>query len=209
MKNNYLLSFGDSWACCVEGKSYASHLASTSGYHLLDYGVPSTSVAHMILQFQKFVKTEYQSHNTYKAIFFITAQERQLTFDDNNNPIEIHPSNDNFKHYYQNIYVDRLGEFNLNLNILALQYLCNHYQINDFYLLGWQYPQLWPEINHEKFYKKATLNCMSMLDGIDKYRLGVENNENFIANDGHPSVIGHKKIADALYPWIFEHTTLL
>lgn len=206
MREKYILNFGDSWAACGRidtDNLYATHLGKMLGdYKMLDYAKSSTSAQRLILQFREFINNDYKDTSKYVAVFFITAQERQLIFDEDKNPIEMHPHKDAFENYYRHIYTDRLGEFNLNTTILTLQSMCRYYKINDLYILGWQYPTLWPEVDRKKFYKEAKVNCMNMLGGTNKSSLNSIGNENFIPNDGHPSDQGHKKIADELCRWM-------
>ena len=136
------------------------------------------------------------------AIFFITAQERQLAFDTNGIPQEIHPSKLQYRSYYKSVYTDHLGKFILNTNILTLQAMSKHYQIDDRYLLGWQQPTLWPEINVDRFYRNAETNAITLLGAHQIENLGRDNNPNFIENNGHPSAKGHTKIAQALNQWL-------
>lgn len=203
----YLINFGDSWA---HGEAsvrdfdlyYAAQLSALTARKLIDLSQPSTSVSHMILQFQRFIQEYYQPGNDYLAIFFITAQERQLAFDTNGIPQEIHPSKLQYCSYYKSVYTDHLGKFILNTSILSLQAMSKHYQIDDRYLLGWQQPTLWPEINVDRFYRNAETNAITLLGAHQIENLGRDNNPNFIENNGHPSAKGHTKIAQALNQWL-------
>jgi hypothetical protein len=211
MISRYLVNFGDSWASGAEtkehpvhsiGKKYAQQLSHLTNRMLIDVSQPSTSVHHMIHQFHQFIQNDHCADAEYIALFFVTAQERQMAFDDQCNPIEIQPQNNTYKNYYQQVYTHQLGEFNLNTTLLSLQSMCRHHGIDDRYILGWQYPNLWPEIDLTKFYKQGKVNCMNMLGSDDKDILSSEGNINFIHNDGHPSIHGHTKIAKELYHWI-------
>jgi len=233
MKEKYLLNFGDSWAAGHNNKLipfakdeiYSGQLAIKLGYNLLDFSCGSTSAHHMILEFQKFIKHHYDKDHEYIAIFFITAQERQISWMPHDNPIEVSPNQEEWKEYYQNFYTDTLGEFNLNTTILSLQTMCKHYGINDRYILGWQYPRMWSEVDLTRFYKNGKENCFDLLVGktlgktnnVDpsvKYpvvrwmlqQIGSKN-KNFNDNDGHPSVQGHTMIAEELYLWINRLST--
>jgi hypothetical protein len=205
--SRYLVNFGDSWAhgCGTRVRpfnlQYSAQLSSTTNRSLLDLSQPSTSAGHMVLQFRRFIQEYYQPGHDYLALFFITAQERQLTFDHNGAVQEIHPNGPSWKQYYQTVYTDQLGEFLLNTIILTLQTMARYYQIDDRYLLGWQQPTLWPEIDCNKFYNQAQTTVMSLLGSTNI--VDCRNNEpNFILHDGHPSVAGHTVIAQTLYPWI-------
>ena len=214
--SRYLVNFGDSWAHGTRHvrarrglNTYASHLSNLTNRQLIDMSVSSTSNSHMVLQFQQFIKQYYQPDNDYLAVFFITAQARQLRFNDQGVPLEISPSaNSSFikdpvaTTYYRDIYTDHLGEFNLNIVLIALQSMSNHYHIDDRYLLGWQHPNLWPEIDLNRFYFQSQSTAMELLGGTDIIKCGHDGNLNFIPGDGHPSLDGHGHIAQALYQWI-------
>jgi hypothetical protein len=213
MRDKTLVSFGDSWPAGVglgyQDKTYAQLLATKLDCNLIDCSDPATSVHHMVVAFKKFLEQDYKPDNKYIALFFITAQERQLCFDDNNKPMEMHTGSDFCKNYYKEIYTNKLGEFNLNTTLLALQSLADKYHVDDRYLLGWQYPTLWKEIDLGRFYKEATVNCVNLLgaypqlsDAGTAMDLDKNDTNNFIPGDGHPSSQGHQLIADALYEWI-------
>ena len=209
--SHYLVNFGDSWAHGVGTKEYpvrdidlhyAQQLSHLTNRHLIDLSEPSTSISHLILQFQQFIQKYYQANNDYLAVFFITAQERQLVFDDQGVPQELHPSHKWSKSYYRDIYTDPLGEFNLNTVLLALQSMSRHYQIDDRYLLGWQRPNLWPEVNRDRFYSQTQSTAMELLGNTNIIDCRNTVNPNFIPGDGHPSSEGHTHIAQTLYQWI-------
>ena len=206
--SRYLLNFGDSWAngpgymTHSENYGYAAQLSRLTNRQFVDFSRPSTSVSHMVLQFRQFVQDLYRPGHDYLAVFFVTAKERQLAFDDKGCARELHPNHPECRTYYQDVYTDQLGEFVTNNVILTLQSLATHYNINDRYLLGWQQISLWPEVNLDRFYRQGQTNAMQLLGGDKIFNCAYSGNNNFIPNDGHPSVSGHTKIAQALNQWI-------
>jgi len=139
--SRYLLNFGDSWANGpggphVENPCYAAQLSRMTDRQFVDFSQPSTSASHMILQFRRFVQDFYQPDHDYLAVFFVTAKERQLAFNDNGLAKEVHPQNPFYEPYYKTMYTDQLGEFVTNNVILTLQSLSAHYNIDDRYLLS-------------------------------------------------------------------------
>jgi hypothetical protein len=212
--SRYLVNFGDSWANGpgwtdgpggaphIENPCYAAQLSRATDRQFVDLSQPSTSAARMVVQFQQFIKEYYQPKQDYVAIFFITAQERQLAFDPAGSARELHPETPGCCNYYKDIYTDHLGEFELNTIILTLQAMSRYYNIDDRYLLGWQQPRLWPEIDISRFYRQGQINAMQLLGGDKITDCAYSGNINFIPNDGHPSVSGHTKIAQALNQWI-------
>jgi hypothetical protein len=203
----YLVNFGDSWAHGSPGiqqqqSTYAQQLSQLTNRQLIDLSKPSTSVSHLVVQFQQFIQQHYQPGSDYLAVFFITAQERQLGFDSDGSPQEVHPRNPAHHKYYQTMYTDQLGSFTLNTALMTVQALSTHYGIDDRYLLGWQQPTLWPEVDRTCFYRQAHITAMELLGNTDIIECGQNSNANFIPGDGHPSVTGHTQIAQALHQWI-------
>ena len=204
--SDYLLNFGDSWAHGgdVEKEQRYSHLLSCSlRLTLKDYSVSSSSAGNMILQIQNFLKTDYNPNHNYTALFFITAQERQLMFDNNGNPVDYHPSHQG--EYYQKHYNHRLGNHNLNTTMITLQAMCRRYKIKDYYLLGWQLPMLWHEVDVTKFYDYGRSNAINMMAGPDANLIDMmtESHPGLISStNGHPSKDGHRKIYEEWLKWI-------
>jgi hypothetical protein len=218
----YLVNFGDSWAYGAGTKEYpvrsveqhyAQQLSDRTGRQLIDFSEPGTSTSHLILQFQQFIQQYYQAGNDYLAIFFITAQERQLAFDLQGCPKEVHPQNPVYQTYYQTMYTDQLGSFMLNTTLTTLQALSRYYGIDDRYLLGWQHPDLWPEVDRDRFYSRAQSTALELLGNNNIFDCGRNDNHNpnFIPDNGHPSAIGHTRIAWALHHWIYtgDHTVIM
>jgi hypothetical protein len=203
----YLVNFGDSWAQGEGGtgreqSNYAHQLGQLTNRQLIDLSMSSTSVSHLVVQFQQFIQQHYRPGSDYLAVFFITAQERQLVFDSQGCPQEVHPRNSAYHKYYQTMYTDQLGSFTLNTVLMTVQALSTHYGIDDRYLLGWQQPTLWPEVDRTRFYRQAHITAMELLGNTDIIECGQNSNVNFIPGDGHPSVTGHTQIAQALHQWI-------
>jgi len=205
--SRYLVNFGDSWANGpggphIENPCYAAQLSRATDRQFVDFSQSSTSVSHMILQFRQFVQDFYQPDHDYLAVFFVTAKERQLAFDLQDQPQEVHPHDPLYKTYYKTMYTDQLGEFVTNNVIVTLQSLATHYNIDDRYLLGWQQISLWPEVDLNRFFDRAQTTALNLLGGNDIFTCVKNNNPNFIPEDGHPSVLGHRKISQALNHWI-------
>jgi hypothetical protein len=193
-----LLNFGDSWAHGADvapGERYADIMAAWWDYDLIDYSMASTSATRMILQLQEFLTTVYTPGQDYVALFFVTAQERQLLFTEAGQPREMHVQHDS--EYYAQFYTSRLGTLTLNTTLIALQAMCRHYNIRDYYMLGWQYPVLWPTVDHSKFYAAGQLNAVNAIMGTDIkcnfHQIDVDQHPGFV--NGHPSAAGHQSIA--------------
>lgn len=200
-----LLNFGDSWAHAADvekGEGYAWVMSYPLEAQVLDFSVPSSSVPSMILQLQTFLEYNYDPNANYRALFFITAQERQLTFDKNGKPVELHPNHDG--EYYAKYYNNRQGNFNLNTAVIALQSMCRRYQIDDHYLLGWQLTPLWKEVDTTKFYDQGRSSAINMFNGpkTSLQELIDTKSDCLIENNWHPSKQGHFVIAEKWLDWI-------
>lgn len=204
MNKNYLLNFGDSWSHAADaGREYgfSKLIAAELNLSWQDYSVPSSSVPRMVLELQNFLEVGYDPECNYTALFFVTAQERQLLFDSNGDPREMHVNDD--RSYYAEYYNHRLGNFTLNTSIITLQSICRRYKINDHYLLGWQLPVLWPGVDVKKFYNNGQSNAVDMFDSNKKdlYEL-IRQAHPCLRSDGHPSIEGHRQIAKHWIKWI-------
>jgi hypothetical protein len=162
---DYLVNFGDSWAAGYDlenatQQAYSSLLSKQLDIPVLNFSKGSTSIQHLILQFQEFVDQKYHPGHKYHAVFFLTARARTFLYDDSTNEI-IHCSPHTAvtggpqENAYYRSYTESLGDFNLNVTVLALQRLCSLYNINDYYMFGWETVPLWKSIDSSKFYNNG------------------------------------------------------
>lgn len=212
MNQPVLLGFGDSWAAghdlATDEKCYLQLVAEQLDIPYHNFAVGSSSVPHMIVQFQNFVETIYFPQNQYHAVFFLTAQERNFCYDqDNKQIVHLSPSSTPGHDYYK-MYNNELGEFVFNSAVLALQRLCHVYSIKDYYVSGWQINKLWPSIDRTKFWRqgqnavtelfhdhKGFVNLLDLLKQRPK-------NLYFGSTHDHPNQLGHERIAQELIDWI-------
>jgi hypothetical protein len=214
--SNVLLGFGDSWAAgselSVDEKPYLDLLADQLGIPCINYATPSSSIPHLVLQFQQFLETRYFPKHQYHAVFFLTAKERTFAFDHESKDI-IHCSpqqalTDPMAGGYYRVYTDKLGDFNLNTTVLALQRLCSLYNINDHYVLGWQQTKLWPSVDSTKFFRSGEQAITTLFHNQGHLPLATlldTKNEYIWPNHGHPNQHGHQRIAQELGDWINVH----
>ena len=101
---------------------------------------------------------------------------------------------------YNNI----LGDFNLNVTVLALQRLCSLYKVNDYYMFGWETAPLWKSVDVSKFYKNGDWAIVKEFYSEQEHKTlqTLINEQNPCVwteqHIGHPTNLGHEKIADAL-----------
>jgi hypothetical protein len=209
-----LINFGDSWAAGhwlenPEQHVYSRLVANQFGISCLNFAVGSSSVSHLILQFQDFIDTKYHPGHKYHALFFLTARARTFLYDDHTGAI-IHCSPQTTgtgrpqENAYYRCYTGSLGDFDLNVTVLALQRLCSLYNINDYYMFGWETAPLWKSVDISKFYANGEWAITkefyperehkSLQTLVDEKNPCVWTEQ----HSGHPTDLGHEKIADAL-----------
>jgi hypothetical protein len=206
-ESEFILNFGDSWAHggdVERDQRYCYLLSCSLRKQLKDYSVSSSSAGNMILQLQEFLNNDYDPNHSYTALFFVTAQERQLLFDKQGRPVDLSPQSDS--EYYLKYYNNRLGNFSLNNTLITLQAMCRRYKIDDYYLLGWQLPTLWHEVDVTKFYDHAQSNALNMMAGPDApslIDLMTQGHRCLVSpTNGHPSKEGHRMIYEHWLKWI-------
>ena len=198
-----LINFGDSWAHAADAgieNSYSRLVAKDLNYDYADFSVPSTSIPALVLQFKNFVNSEYKQNQDYLALFFVTAKERQLLFDDNGTPTETWPQKD--QEYYKKYYSNAQGDFVANSTILCLQAMCKHYRIKSYFICGWQCLTLWLEIDKSQFYANGNRCIAQEFGGVGDKPLqdliNCHHKQYLIYKNWHPSIEGHRLIADLI-----------
>ena len=207
-----LVGFGDSWANGDEldrsrEKSYMQLLGERFGVHVLNYAVSSSSIGHMLIQFQRFVAESYHPDNRYHAVFFVTAKERGFYYDDADHTIK-HMSPTNINSFQEDgfykYYCEQTGDLNANRDIIGLQGLCKTYGVVDYWMLGWQRLPLWNIVNKGRFFAggESPITTLFTDDGRIESIFDLVNpakkNPYIWPNLGHPNQMGHQTIADAM-----------
>lgn len=217
-----LVVFGDSTTQGSELKSteqcYGELLKKKFGAEdYLNFGTPAAGPQHLVIQFKNFLKhVPCEILNTYTAVFWIGGQDRTVAHNNNEwvfiTPQGGHavtPSNKSYvasaaEQYFKYMHSKQLSSLHLNTSLLALQYMCSQYAINDYYLAGWQSMELWPEVNADKIYAQGKKSFYELF-GLKDQIVYVEKNRNNIyitPNLTHPNQLGHQLIADTIYDFI-------
>jgi hypothetical protein len=208
-----IITFGDSWPSGCEldlqkEKPYGKILAEKLNCEFENLAVGASSIDHMVWQLKNYATKKQISKNTL-AIFFITSFHRFLYFQ-NAYPSEGMPRSDNVvsKMFYKYIYSEELAQHRANSSILAIQNICNHFQIHHRYIYGWEKPDLnYPGIEKDLIHPDLVCNWINV-DSSDlvlgRQGATIINNPYMAPNIDHPNQLGHKLIADKLYKWIFE-----
>ena len=209
-----LLSFGDSWAYGSElsenSKTYNQLIADKFNVSHACYAIPATSVEHLLLQLKTAINQEVDLNNSL-AIFTLTSPTRSIYFD-NGIPKEIHIRNEDLisKNYFKYQWSNELDHLKLNTVILALQKICKEFNINDYYVCGFNRIAItYPGIDITKIYTQGKihladlLKCQQPVNIVNNMDFSIDKTNPFISpNICHPNQNGHIKIAEILYSWI-------
>ena len=205
-----LVSFGDSWPAGAELKGgaipFGKLIADELGYNFENYAQNATSIPHMILQLQQYIKDNPGSHPT--ALFCITSSSRSIYYDEDHmehmgwREIHISNSDETSKQYYKHFYSEQLGHFHANVYLAALQHLCLKNKIRDRYVFNWEKIDLIPGIDTGKIYHNTLADILGA--GIRHTKeVNINSNHELVKpNRNHPNQKGHQKIADVLAEWI-------
>lgn len=204
----YLLCPGDSWANGAElldGElPFGYLLAKKLGANYIHTAESATSIPHLILQLKQALKEIEDPNAQIIAAFLLTSPDRDICWSQTI-PISLgkmksHPPpydepqviflnnhdphhRDWFRHYHS----EELSNYRTNTTLLALQSMCKHYKIKDYYAWAWDKTPLWPEIDISRFYKNGKDDIRDAID----YKSG-----------RHPTYEQHQHICDIFYDMI-------
>jgi len=222
-----LIVCGDSWSNGAELSSteqnFGQLLAQKLNATLYNKSVDASSIPHLILQLQSAIKEADLTKPT-KALFFLTSRSRDVIWSDSlpkgtgfikthplphKEPEEIflNPSDPLHEHWYTKYHSEKLSMFRCNTSLITLQAMCSVYNIQDYYVWGWEKFDLWPEIDKRKFLNNATTTVFELFTNDPKTMPGTAFNATckyIWPNGSHPNQLGHKLIADKLYPWLAD-----
>ena len=210
-----VVTFGDSWPAGTElsdnhepfGDLIAQHYRNTNkSLRFTNYAVPGTSIDHMIIRLDSFIKNE-STQNTL-AIFFLTDYSRSIIW--KNNKFEtVLVNNDDDSTYWKNYYSDEYGIFRANQALLTLQHMCKQYQINDYYIVGWtKFPLTLSGIDKDKIFEQGNKSCLNLFkirdddNTDDSSFIFCDYNYYIKPNVCHPNLLGHQTISANLINWI-------
>jgi hypothetical protein len=219
-----LIGFGDSWAVGAglanpAQQNYLALMSQDLGVSSYDFSVRGSSIPHLLLQFKLFIENSWEAGCDYVAIFFLTACERDLFFNEQGQPEHStgpHPdAHTKYINYYATLYTDQLANFRMNSSLLSLRQLCQQYNIQDRYIFGWQTPELWPEIDLSRVWRQGKNSILDLFldDNIKQKDRNIvflkDNPDPYLfpsmsgnGAGGHPNFQGHRKIADTLIDWV-------
>jgi len=216
-----LLSFGDSWPAGMElnwdngEKSFPFLIAERLDMQCSMHSHCATGIPHMVLQLENAIKFEVEpkrhleKSKDFIALFSLSSPSRSITFRDGEWQ-EIHSRSDDIysTSYFKYIHSNELEDFVTNCYILALQKMCQAYNIKDYYVSCWSKLNLYlPGIDKSKFFDEGSISLAEML-GCGDYSSFIQDinldpkHPTIFPNMCHPNILGHQIIADKLSNWI-------
>jgi hypothetical protein len=214
MDNITLIGFGDSWAHgsgldFTSEKPYLQLAAEQLDADFINCAETSSSIPHLVSQFNNFISTKYNAKKNYIAVFFVTARERTFFVDTDRKKI-IHSSTcktdfvEQEQCYYQH-YTDQYQDFVVNTAVAAIEHLCSVYKIKNCYIPGWQVVDFWPSIDRKKFLFDNQHPVTKLFGQTTNFTDLMNSNCQFLDYTGHPNQQGHQVIADALANHIIDN----
>jgi hypothetical protein len=223
-----LVVCGDSWTNGAElqryEKCYGQLLSEQWGcQNYLNTSVDASSIPHLILQLQRFLKIKNAPNSTWTTpvniVFFLTSTDRDLMWSTTHpigtgflrtdpppykTPREIllNASDPLHADWFTEYHSTELSRYRTNTTLLALQSMCQYHKLNDYYIWGWNTIPLWSEINVDKFYNQGRSHIANEFGDLNIYNLVQQGSPYIVSGGGHPSQFGHEKIAEILYNWI-------
>lgn len=217
----YLIGLGDSWANGAElnddERPFAAVLANQMQAKYIHVAQDAASIPHLILQLKSaLAKIPKDNIEPVLAVFLLTASDRDIMWS------STRPKGTGFMHEYPPPYNTpevvflngndplhrdwfleyhsaELAQYRTNTTILALQKICQHHNIRDYWAWAWNSVHLWPEVNTTRFYRHG---------------LHPMNNTEFSSAKvnqliGHPDQMQHYLIAERFAKLIQSSQTIL
>lgn len=207
---NPLAVFGCSWAfgTGVLPEQTFGHVLSTmlGSCQFTNCAIEGSSNTRSLLQLMNYIK----NHTTvvdHVAVFCVTTMARGAVIQHNGSVLDLisrsHRPNQIVNFWAENFSSLPNLEFELHKNIIAMQQICKHNKIKDFYIRAWEDQDLnLPGIDQVRIYPKTCVQLFGFNNTEHYGKNCYSNNNEYLRVCGHPSVSGHKKIAETLYTWI-------
>jgi hypothetical protein len=208
---NPLVVFGCSWAHgdgVLSDQTFGKQLSLMLGSsQFKNYGISSSSNSRSVLQLLEYIKNNNFDVKNHVAIFCITTASRTALINHDKTILDIickgYQSDPISRSWLSDFSSIDQVMFELHKNIICMQQICRHYEINDYYIRAWEDQNLnFPGIDLTKIYPDRCINLFGYKDSIEYGDSYPKKNNPYVLTCGHPSISGHLKIAQVLYDWI-------
>jgi hypothetical protein len=207
-----LFVFGDSWPYgaelkIVSEKTFGELIASANGWEFYKYAFPGKSIHHLVLQLEQAIKEHDVTDSS--ALFCLTSASRSMHYLDGQwQELQIHRQQTHSQQYFKYFYSPELANHQANVNILALQHICEKYKIKDYYVSSWDQINLTlPAIDRTRFLDQTLVDILGCVFHPDK-EINIDKTHPLIApNHYHPNAQGHQVIANKLNEWIITNAS--
>jgi len=205
-----LVVFGCSWA-----EGVGVNPDQTFGYLLSgmlnstkfkNYGIQGTSNHRSIMQLMNYAENNKFQISNHVAIFSITTAFRSAVIGRSGIVVDLISNLNNtaiLKSWLEHFSSTPQMNHELYKNIIVMQQLCKHYQVNDFYIKAWEEQNLdLPGIDQSKIYPKT---CVELFGYANTAEFLVDSDgprKNPYIGGRHPNKLGHELIANNLYDWM-------
>jgi hypothetical protein len=215
MSDKTLLVFGCSWAVGVPlpPEQAFGHLLAQQlrAKHYVNLAIPGSSNHRSVLQLLDYTKSYQGSMSDHIAVFSLTTLARGAVIDRQGKVIDLRalgPEDD--RSIIKNWLADWSSLQQLNhenhKNIMAMQQICKHYGILDFYVQVWDdFDHSLPGIDQSRILPQIWIHLLgyqNQSDYLENYSKG--NNINMLT-ESHPSAAGHALLADAILDQMQTH----
>ena len=214
-------------------QAFPALIANELSMDLLDLSCPATSIDHAVMAFFNFLEHTYTTENQYTALFCLTDISRMMAWRSNvavpsrnqlwendltTLELQIGNTVDELSGaYFKYLHSARLEVFDYHKNIVLLKLLCNKYNIKDFYAHNFYDPNFeFRIVDKDNFYPVTltqALDCEPYKEFLPVYASPKEiaqtrrakfAHNKLIGHGGHPTVDGHRVLAEKLSKWIKE-----
>ena len=211
--------------------AFPTLIAQQLNMELIDLSKNATSIDHLMMAFFNFIETQYSVDNQYTALFCLTDISRNIAWrpisavptrdniwKQDSTTLELQAGNtvDELSGvYFKHLHSARLELFDYHKNIVLLKLLCEKYNINDFYTHNFYDPDFeFRIVGTDKFYPmtltqvldckpyKEFLPIQTPPDVKEEFNQARLTSNTLIKHGGHPTVEGHRVLADKLSMWI-------
>lgn len=210
---NPLVVFGCSWACgvgVVPNQSFGNRLSTMLGSsQFTNCAIPGSSNNRSVLELLEYIRINDFNVKNHVAVFCITTAWRTALIKKDKTILDIIDKKDRTDPVSKTWIAEFSGtdqvKFELHKNIICMQQICRHYQMNDFYIKAWEdLGSNFPGIDQTKIYPDTCISLFNYKDTLEYCNDYINKtiNNPYILNCGHPSIAGHIKIAEVLYDWM-------